>query len=143
MMHLKKASWMEEQKFTLISCPSQIRKLEVFINDLTHDCEHKQAKHPDILVSLTEAVNNAIIHGNNKDKNKIVKIRCTQNSKKMTFYISDQGKGFNPSQIKDPTAAEHIGECGGRGVYIMKELADSLTYHDNGATVELAFNLPK
>ncbi len=134
---------MEEKKFTLSSCPSQIQKLEQFIARLTCDCTLKKAKHPDILVSLTEAVNNAIIHGNNQDKSKLVNIHYKETSSALTFFISDQGKGFDPREIKDPTKPEYIGECGGRGVYIMQALSDRLAYHDNGRTVELQFNIHK
>ncbi len=134
---------MDELIFTLSSCPSQIKKLENFISKVTCNCQFKKAKHPEILISLTEAVNNAIIHGNNQDKSKLVNIRLKETNKQLTFFISDEGKGFNPQEVKDPTAPEFIGECGGRGVYIMRELSDTLKYHDNGRTVELAFNLPK
>lgn len=132
-----------DKKFTLTSCPSQIQELEKFIAKLTCDCIYKQAKHPDILVSLTEAVNNAIIHGNNKDKEKCVNIHFKETNNKLTFFITDQGKGFNPSTIKDPTSPEYIGECGGRGVYIMRALSDKIAYHDNGRTVELEFHIPQ
>lgn len=132
---------MDELKFTLTSCPSQIEKLELFIKRVTSSCQIKKAKHPEILISLTEAVNNAIIHGNNEDKNKKVNILCRESSKKITFYISDEGSGFDPNGVKDPTKIENIELCGGRGVHIMKELSDKLAYHDNGRTVELQFKL--
>ncbi len=132
---------MEQFKYKLPSCPTQIKDLESFISKVTCNCSFTKSKYADILVSITEAVNNAIIHGNNKDKTKYVNILFKQSQSKLTFLVSDEGKGFDPQQVKDPTSPERIAECGGRGVFIMKQLCDKLLYHNNGSTVELQFNL--
>lgn len=92
-----------------------------------------------MLISLTEAVNNAIIHGNKADAKKFVKINCKEKTHEVVIRISDEGTGFNPLEIKDPTLPENIAECGGRGVFIMRELADQLVFLDDGRTVELHF----
>lgn len=140
-MHSKLTSIMNQFKYKLPSCPTQISKLEKFINKVTCNCNCTKSKYGDILVSITEAVNNAIIHGNNKDKNKFVNIQFEKSDSKLIFLITDEGSGFDPREVKDPTSPEKIADCGGRGVFIMKQLCDKLAYHNNGSTVELQFNL--
>ncbi len=125
----------------ITSCPSEIGKLEHYVQQVSDRFNINQEKYPDILISLTEAVNNAIIHGNCNDKSKCVDIVSRYTEGIVVFSISDQGEGFDPSQVADPREAECIEQDGGRGVLIMKELCDKIHYKDNGSTVELAFNL--
>ena len=140
-MHLKTTNTLDTFTYNLPSCPTQISALEKFISEVTCNCSFSKSKYADILVSITEAVNNAIIHGNNKDKTKFVKISFTHNNDKLTFVISDEGNGFDPNELEDPTSPERIAECGGRGVFIMKQLCDHLAYHDNGRSVTMEFLL--
>lgn len=105
--------------------------------------EIQEDQYPDILISLTEAVNNAIIHGNCNDQGKCVDIMCTYQQSKLTFTISDEGSGFDPNAVKNPLAEENIDCEGGRGVFIMKTLSDQVKYTNDGSTVEMIFNLNK
>ena len=100
-----------------------------------------QEVHDNILISLTEAVNNAIIHGNQKDENKFVSVNCVEAKQEVVIKISDEGKGFNPKMIPDPTKIQNLGCCGGRGVFIMKQLADSIRFLDSGRTVVMHFKI--
>lgn len=95
----------------------------------------------DILISLTEAVNNAIIHGNNQDESKFVEVRAESRNGHIAISVSDQGKGFDPASVPDPTTPERICECGGRGVYLMRQLSDCCRFTDNGRTVEMEFKV--
>jgi serine/threonine-protein kinase RsbW len=113
--------------------------LEEFISIIAHRYSIGHEKFPDILISLTEAVNNAIIHGNKLDNTKYVKVDISNTANGLAFIVSDEGTGFNPSMVPDPTAPENIGCCGGRGVFLMKQLADDVVYHENGSKVEIRF----
>ena len=93
----------------------------------------------DVLITLTEAVNNAIIHGNMMDEDKTVKIWHNYNKGLLTIIVEDEGIGFDPQSIPDPTHSEHIEECGGRGVRIMEALSDSICFHNNGSCIKLGF----
>ncbi len=95
----------------------------------------------DILTSITEAVNNAIIHGNLEDETKFVKIELERKADCLIFTVSDEGKGFDPSSIPDPTLEENRECCGGRGVFLINQLSHKVNYHNNGSTVEIVFNL--
>lgn len=133
---------MNQEKIKLHSCPGEISKLESFLQCVTKRFHIKDDKYPDMLISLTEAVNNAIIHGNGSDKSKFVKVTCSEKAKnEIVFKISDEGTGFNPSSVPDPTNEELLECCGGRGVHIMKCLSDELTYSGNGNVVLLKFKL--
>jgi len=96
----------------LMSSPCQIAQLETFVKKLSEEYSIAPDIYPNILISLTEAVNNAIHHGNQNDKNKFVRISIAQKKKSVVFKISDEGKGFNPNAIPDPTSTERI-ECSG------------------------------
>ena len=97
--------------------------------------------YPNILISLTEAVNNAMQHGNRFDDNKNILVSCREKPHRIQLTISDEGSGFDPKKIPDPTAADHIEIEGGRGVYLMKQLTDEMHFHDHGRTVELVWRI--
>ncbi len=123
----------------LKSCPSQIDSIEVFVKKLMCNCKFDQKVYDNILISLTEAVNNAIIHGNRKDVSKFVSVDCEERKQEVVIRISDEGKGFNPHQVPDPTLPHNLECCGGRGVFIMKELSDEIRFLDSGRTVVMHF----
>lgn len=92
-----------------------------------------------ILVSTLEAVNNAILHGNNGIPEKMVDIRIDFTGSDLTIRVSDEGSGFQPENIPDPTRPENIEAQNGRGVFLMSRLADGIKYNDQGNTVTLTF----
>ena len=95
----------------------------------------------DILISLTEAVNNAIIHGNRRNPSKSVKIQLRRQRNRLAIRVSDEGRGFDYRSLPDPTAPENLAKLGGRGVFLMRQLSDSVKFHNNGSTVEMYFKL--
>ena len=132
---------MVRKMIRIASNPNNIMEVENYLRDLSSAYKISEDRYPDILISLTEAVNNAIIHGNHSDEKKYVSIGCTETSKSIIIKVSDEGKGFNPEKLPDPTCPDRIEECGGRGVFIMKKLCDSISYKNNGRTVEMKFKL--
>lgn len=94
-----------------------------------------------ILLAVTEAVNNAVEHGNKNNPNKTVQLSYTSSQKEITFMVSDQGQGFDLSEVPDPTHPENHNPEAGRGIFVMKHLADKLELQDNGKKVLLSFNL--
>ena len=121
------------------SCTNQINCIESYVKKLENAVTLTREVHDNILITLTEAVNNAIIHGNKEDKSKFVNIICEEKGNDLIFRISDEGLGFNPNNVADPTLPENLECCGGRGVYIMKQLSDKIAFLDNGRTVEMHF----
>ena len=92
-----------------------------------------------ILVSTIEAVNNAIIHGNRGIESKIVKLSFSSNGSSLTIMVKDEGEGYNFNNIPDPTSSENIEKLNGRGVFIMKKLADDIAFNDTGNEVTMTF----
>lgn len=126
-------------KLDLPSTPSSISCIEEFVKKIVTRHNISQDKFPDILISLTEAVNNAIIHGNKSNIKKKVEVKMSKVKAGISIVVSDEGKGFNPRTIPDPTKGKQLECCGGRGVHIIKELCDQVSFLNEGRTIEMIF----
>ena len=134
-MHVQKnASALE-----IDSRPESINIIEKLIDDLRAEHNIHEDAYGNILVAVTEAVNNAIQHGNKYDPNRKVKIGYELDDDTISFTIRDQGPGFDYYNLPDPTAPENLEKPTGRGVFLMKHLADQIIFSENGSTVELYF----
>ncbi len=94
-----------------------------------------------IMLGVCESVNNAISHGNNYDESKFVSILARVNSESIVFEIHDEGEGFDPDSVPDPTLEMHIKNEGGRGLFIIKNLSDEINFRNNGSVIQLKFNI--
>jgi len=92
-----------------------------------------------VLIALTEALNNAIIHGNKNDRNKKIYIKFQKANSYYEFHVSDEGEGFDYSNLPNPIDPENIYKINGRGIFIMKNLSDDIRFEDCGKTVILKF----
>lgn len=125
-----------------VSFPSDLKNLriaETLIDDVCKNYDVHEDHYGNILISVTEAVNNAIQHGNLEDNSKSVRISIFENEKDLRFTISDDGEGFSYDNLPDPTAPENIEKESGRGIFLMKSLADEVAFENNGAKVILTF----
>ena len=86
-------------------------------------------------------MNNAMVHGNQLDNQKKIVVSYRKQPHKIHLYISDEGRGFDPFQLPDPTSDERIMNEGGRGVFLMKQLTDEIHFHDEGRTVQLMWKI--
>ena len=132
------------QQTESLQLPSRIENLmevEDFINRIFEYSEISQEFYGNMLVAVTEAVNNAMKHGNKLDDSKLVKVDYDLGNDLLTFKVRDEGVGFEYDNLPDPTAPENIEKPHGRGVFLMKNLADEVEFHDNGTVVELKFDL--
>jgi len=123
----------------LASDPRSIAEVEKFVDKIAQRYRLTEHQYGNILVSLTEAVNNAIIHGNCQDRNKKVLIRLRENHKKIAIQVSDEGCGFDHRKVPDPTKGDQLHCCGGRGVFLMQRLSDNIAFRNGGRTVEMHF----
>lgn len=124
----------------LPSSPNSIKHLEVFVRDLADRYPIGPDKYPNLLISLTEAVNNAICHGNKYDEKKYVNIALEEKTKGLAIRVSDEGPGFNPVEVPDPTIKENIAKLGGRGVFLIRQLSDNVHFLNEGRTIEMHFD---
>jgi len=132
---------MEQVKIQIPSLPENIRIVESFIDNAKDKYHISDNMYGNIMVAVTEAVNNAIIHGNKSDKNKNVELSLLFEEKKATFKIKDQGIGFDYDNLPDPTLPENIEKEGGRGIFLIKNLCDDYSFEQEGKIIELNFNL--
>lgn len=92
-----------------------------------------------VLIAVTEAVNNAVHYGNQEDVTKVINLNFTSIKDKLVVTVKDQGDGFDYESLPDPTDPNNIEKLEGRGIYLMKHLSDSISFSDNGSKVELVF----
>ena len=113
--------------------------MENAIDEATTVIGISQDNYGKILVSAMEAVNNAIIHGNRSMPEKIVDIEISYESNELKIKVTDEGPGFRPDLVPDPTTPENIEELNGRGIYLMSHLADKIEYNEKGNSVRMVF----
>ena len=121
------------------SNPDKIKLVKQWVDKIAIEYQVCDALYPDILISLTEAVNNAIHHGNKGDQQKKIYLVCKVKGDKLKFEVKDEGQGFDPDDIPDPTSLERIEQESGRGVMIMKTLATKVEFKKSGSKVEMTF----
>jgi serine/threonine-protein kinase RsbW len=132
---------MDSIKIEIPSLPENIRIVESFIDNAKDKFALDDDIYGNIMIAVTESVNNAIVHGNKSDKSKSVRLQLTFEDSAIKFQISDQGEGFDYDNLPDPTSPENIEKPGGRGIFLMKHLSDEVTFQNDGRDVELSFYL--
>ncbi|MEA3479409.1 MAG: ATP-binding protein [Bacteroidota bacterium] len=118
-----------------------LRLVEKAIDELSMELDLSDEVYGNVLVATMEATNNAIIHGNNSDPEKIVKIEMLMEKKELMVHIEDQGNGFDYSIVPDPTAPENLEKINGRGIFLMERLSDEILYLEDGRIVILKFRI--
>lgn len=118
-----------------------IAKVESMIETLRVQYSINDEQYGNMLLASVEAVTNAIEHGNNLDEKKVVNIRASKSDASFKLSIRDQGKGFNPDRLPDPTTPEFREQPDGRGVFLMRKLADEIFFREGGRCVEMKFIL--
>lgn len=128
---------------SLISEKKSIMLIEPMINKLRDNIPLTLEKYYNILISVTEAVNNAIIHGNHCNSEKLVKVKLQATKNVITITITDEGKGFNPDELDDPREPENLYKEHGRGVFLINELTDSckINIYPEGTEIIMNFNV--
>lgn len=138
---------MPENKYHLEieSDPNNLITVEEFVNYFAKDIGLKNDQIAALLLAVTEATTNAIIHANKCNVNKTVTVDVTVNSSTLIVKIIDEGTGFDPAKIPDPTHPENLLKDSGRGVYLMKIYMDDLKYNvtPTGTETILTLNIKK
>lgn len=127
---------------TRIRIESRLTNLAVVekaIDTFTKDTLISRENYGKILVSVMEAVNNAIIHGNKSDQTKFVEIELKMTNGSLKVVVQDEGAGFKHIDVPDPTQPENILKTSGRGVFLMKKLADEIEFNKKGNCVIMTF----
>ena len=130
---------MESLRIQIPSLIENIRIVESFIDNAKDRFNIDDDIYGNIMIAVTESVNNAVKHGNKEDKEKNVNLSLSMQENSITFLIEDEGLGFDFNNLKDPTSPENIDKIGGRGIFLMKHLSDEVHFRNNGKSVELIF----
>jgi len=125
------------------SNPRNLITVEEFVNYFAVDLNVNPDKIPGLLLSVTEASTNAIIHANKSDETKLVTIDVTKQDNQLIIRVKDQGKGFDPAKIPDPTETDNLLKDSGRGIYLMRVYMDDLKFNvtPDGTETILTLNL--
>ena len=123
------------------SIKENVSVVESFIENVGEKIRIEETIYGNVLVSVTEAVNNAIVHGNKEDKNKKVRLVLKQNKKSVRFIVEDEGVGFDHNTLPDPTDPKNLEKVKGRGIFLIKSLSDKTTFKQGGRVVEMLFKL--
>lgn len=130
---------MDKIKIQVPSLPENIRMIESFIDNAKEKFQLNDDIYGNIMIAVTEAVNNAIKHGNKNNKEKNVALSLSLKDNEIKFEIRDSGTGFDYQNLPDPTAPENLEKPGGRGIFLMKNLSDEVNFKEDGRVVELNF----
>lgn len=133
---------MNSLKIQIPSIVENIRIVESFIDNVKDKYKIDDDIYGNIMIAVTESVNNAIKHGNNCDKNKNVSLTAIYEDNLVRFIVEDEGPGFDPTKLPDPTAPENIEKIGGRGIFLMEQLSDKVNFSNEGRTTEMIFHFP-
>ena len=128
-------------KISLASESKSLLILEEWINKLCDLYQISVEQYGNVLIAITEAVNNAIIHGNKNIANKKTDIEYNIDGQTITFTVFDEGIGFDFNDLPDPTSPENLEKPQGRGIFLMNHLADEVNFIDNGNIVQLKFSI--
>ncbi|TRX71662.1 ATP-binding protein [Carboxylicivirga sp. M1479] len=118
-----------------------INIVEKLIDDLSNTFDLHSDIYGKLLLAVVEGVNNAIVHGNKLNKEKIVTVEYSIEEDKVEFIIKDEGTGFDYTTIPDPTKPENLEKTHGRGVFLMHHLADEIEFEEEGSVVKMIFNI--
>ncbi len=132
---------MKSIKISIPSLIENIQIIESFIDNAKESFEINDDLYGNIMISVTECISNAIVHGNQSDSGKLVHLELQMDAGLLRCSIEDEGTGFDFNQLPDPTDPENIEKVGGRGIFLMKHLSDEVKFEDGGKKTILSFYL--
>ena len=128
------------ERLVIPSDLSNVSLVESLIDKVCADLHIQEDLYGNVLIAVTEAVNNAIIHGNTFNVNKSVTVEVVQTDDSLTFRVIDEGAGFDYLNLPDPTSPENIEKENGRGIFLIQNLSDSLDFEESGKVAVITFD---
>jgi serine/threonine-protein kinase RsbW len=127
-------------KFVL-ELPSDIRMIEAAVSYLVDRCRADSFAGTrldlNFRVGVTEALANAVLYGNRADPSKLVRVEVLLDPSRVEIRVVDQGSGFDPGVVPDPTRPENLQEPSGRGIFLIRELMDEVEFNERGNAVRM------
>lgn len=129
----------------VLDLPNDLASIEEAVNAVLEHCAFCGANRGRVRlklrVGLWEALANAILYGNQADPAKRVRVEVAVRDSAITARITDQGSGFDPHSLPDPTRPENLLRPEGRGIFLMRKLLDEVFYNDQGNSVTLVVRI--
>jgi serine/threonine-protein kinase RsbW len=124
---------------------SSIRAAEKKLKSILDGLHLASSEEHNLLVAASEAVNNAVVHGNKKDPAKKVLLDINCSDQDVVLEVQDEGRGFNPKNLPNPLLPENLLKPSGRGIHIMKSLMDRVNFDftSGGTTVIMELKVGK
>lgn len=123
----------------VLELPSDLRVIEAAVTYLVERCrayDYSGSRlNLNFRVGVTEALANAVLYGNRCDPDKCVRVDVSLGATRVTLRVVDEGTGFDPASVPDPTRPENLREPGGRGLFLLRELMDEVEYNARGNEV--------
>jgi len=130
---------MKSIKISIPSLIENIQVIESFIDNAKEDFAINDDMYGNIMISVTECISNAIVHGNKNDPEKMVHLELQTTTGLLLCVVEDEGSGFDFSSLPDPTEPENIKKTGGRGIFLMRHLSDEVKFELGGKKTLLSF----
>ena len=125
------------RKLVLDSLMENVEQAAYFAEKAAKDMHFSDEDIDDIAIALTEAVSNAMIHGNKSDATKKIVVEISQKSDRMIMTVLDEGKGFDPNDVDNPLLPENLLKENGRGIFILKSLMDKIEYSSSNYNTQI------
>lgn len=126
-------------RICLASTPEELDRLARFSEQLAGAYLDNEDKRHQLMLVLSEAVTNAMMHGNKMNPQKEVCVSIHPEKNTLRIVVRDQGKGFNPDAVPDPLDEQNLLKTGGRGVWLIRRYTRQVQYKDGGSTLEAVF----
>ncbi len=123
------------------SDPNLIPEVDEFIFDKINSLNLDEDALSNLSLAVSEALSNAMVHGNKLDPNKDVTVSIKISNDKLVLSIEDEGSGFDPTSVPDPTMPENILKDSGRGIHIMRSFIDQVSYDFSSQRTKLMFTI--
>ncbi len=127
----------DEDTLIISSDLAEIKKVENFSQKVSKKATFNEDKSDNLAIVLTELVNNAILHGNKNNPKKSVTLKAFYYQKYIRVSVRDQGDGFNPEKLQDPTDPENIWKESGRGIFLVRNLIDKVEFFPSSTGTEI------
>ena len=124
-------------RLALPSLMHSVYILDAVISEIVMRMEFNEETREQVILAVTEAGTNAIKHGNKKEANKLAKFQFIVNPNKLTVIVQDQGAGFDRGTIPNPLHAENQFRGNGRGLFLIEECMDNVTYEASGTVIRM------
>lgn len=134
-----------EFEMVCVSSPKEIGRVEEFFREVNREARLDDGTFHRLFVATSEAINNAILHGNKSDPSKTACVTCSLNADSVVVKVKDEGPGFNPDNVPNPLDEENLLKESGRGLFLIRSMMDRVAIHPSptGTTVEMMINLKR